>query len=472
MRRSLPLALALSAACATAPQRPPSAQGGDEQVAIHRALVAIEAAARRGEIAAQRQRWSAEAAARPDDPAPAFLAASALPPDEEARARMKAISLEHPRSALGQVGLARIYLFRGTTDQVDRATAAALALEPEGWLALLPRAAAAEARGRAGAAAADWRRVLEADPANPEAHAGLARLARASGDAASARSHAEAALAAAPGYVPALAVVAGLARDAGDTAGAARAWGEAAAAGPRDRELRVAYAKALADVGDRTGAVRQWTAAADLGESAEVLLGLAAAGRAAGDAPTEASALERLGRVAPTGARWLRLGELRAGAGDLAGAEEAYRRALALEPESAGAQLGLGRVLVRRGATQQALGPLRAAGPSGEADRSALEARLNVRPVSARDVATLQRAVGDLVERTYRARRAGAPQLAGDLELRVTVGRSGTATLVEVRSDTVEDEDVRASAYWNLRDAHYPPKEGRYAFRFALRPAR
>ena len=47
------------------------------------------------------------------------------------------------------------------------------------------------------------------------------------------------------------------------------------------------------------------------------------------------------------------------------------------------------------------------------------------------------------------------------------------ASLVEVLEDSVHDDLIRASAYWNLRDAGYPKgKPGRYSFRFALRPGR
>jgi hypothetical protein len=61
-------------------------------VAVHRALLAVEAAVRRGEAEAEQRRWVAEAAARPGDPVPRFLAAAAMPPDEESWARMKALT--------------------------------------------------------------------------------------------------------------------------------------------------------------------------------------------------------------------------------------------------------------------------------------------------------------------------------------------------------------------------------------------
>ncbi len=61
------------------------------------------------------------------------------------------------------------------------------------------------------------------------------------------------------------------------------------------------------------------------------------------------------------------------------------------------------------------------------------------------------------------------PSLSGTLRVRVTVDRDGQAGGVEVLEDTVHDEAVRATAYWNLKDASYPKgRPGRYAFSFSF----
>jgi hypothetical protein len=50
------------------------------------------------------------------------------------------------------------------------------------------------------------------------------------------------------------------------------------------------------------------------------------------------------------------------------------------------------------------------------------------------------------------------------------VSPAGDATLVEVLEDSIHDADVRACAYWNLRDASYPQnKPGRFTFAFSFR---
>lgn len=469
--RVLAAALAALAGCATAGAHPePSALPRPDLVPVARALVAIEAAERRGHAAEERARYLAEAAGHPRDPVPRFLAAAAAPTADERWGEHKAASSEFPDSALGHVGQARTYVEWGTFDQVQRALRTALELEPDNWLAVLVRAQAAERRELPESAAADYRTVLSADPQDAEALLGLARLARRAGDTAGARARAQEALKAAPDLYGAWALLAELAEADGDAAAATAFWEGAVDAGPRERPARIRLAKLWTQQGDAARARDQWKAAAALKEDAPVLAALAEASRASGDAAGEAGALERLSVLDPSRAAWGRVAELRLAAADGEGAEKALRRALARDPKDAQANLAMGRLQLARGESQDALASLRAAGPAGEADRAALERRLNLEPVSRGDVGGLQRAVQALVDRTYRARLADMPSLSGNLRLRVTVDGSGAATVLEVLEDTVHDPDVRACAYWNLHDATYPSdKPGRYSFGFAFR---
>jgi tetratricopeptide (TPR) repeat protein len=244
----------------------------------------------------------------------------------------------------------------------------------------------------------------------------------------------------------------------------------AAEAGPRDREARVTLAKLLRQEGDAAGAVAQWRAALQIKEDADGLAALVEAAHAAHDARAEVEAIERLSAVDPSSAEWRRVAEIRLAAQDWDGAEKALRRALARDPRDAAANAGLGQVCLHRGAAQEAVEAFRAAGEGGKGELAALEKRLNLERVNRSDVTSLQRAVQALVDRTYRARLSGDPSLSGVLKVRVTVGPSGAASLVEVLEDSVHDPDVRACAYWNLRDAGYPQnKPGRYSFTFAFR---
>jgi Tfp pilus assembly protein PilF len=312
--------------------------------------------------------------------------------------------------------------------------------------------------------------VLGPDPANPEAHLGLARLARKQGDPGAARSEAEAALVGAPGHVGALSLLADLALEAGDERGAAARWAQVVEASPRDRAARLTLAKLSRKIGDAGAARDHYRAALELKESAEVLAALADAARAAGDREAELLALERLSALDPSAGEWLRVAEIRLAANDLEGAEKALLRALARDARDPAANAGLGRVHLQRGELQEAVQRLRAGGDAGKADLVVLERRLNLDRISRPDVGQLQRAIQALVDRTYRARATEIPSLSGDLRIRVTVTASGEATSVEVLEDTIHDPDVRACAYWNLRDAAYPKeKPGRFTFAFSYR---
>jgi predicted Zn-dependent protease len=478
------LALALLTGCAAAR---PAGEVPPSQVSIQRpgagpsagvaeasrAMSVIDDAERKGDIAAERARWFGAATDAPDDVRARFLAIYALPHTEETWGEFRWLAKEKPDSAYGWVGMARIYVEWGLLDQVEKALAGAVDADDGNWLATLVRAQA-EARGGKGAAAeASFRAVLGRDPGNVEAHVGLARLAAAAGDAVVARAEAEAALLALPEHAPALAILADLAAQAGDRAGAATLLYRVVAASPRDRAARVALARLLKEKGDPAAARDQWKAALALREDADGLVSLAEVSRLGGDVAAEQKALERLSQIDPGSAEWRRIAEIRLAANDLDGAEKALRRTLARDARDPASNLALGRILVKTGRLQEALEALRAAGAPGAADRAELEQRLNVQRTPKADVAGLQRSVGALIDKTYRQRLKESPRLSGRLTVRATVDASGTAALIEVLEDSVHDEDVRACAYWNLRDATYPSeKPGRYSFTFALTPGR
>jgi tetratricopeptide (TPR) repeat protein len=473
MKQAPTLALALLAACATSGgARREAARPRQDLIPVSRAMTAIDAAERRGgdDVLVERQQRTVAAEAAPGDVVARFLAVYAQPRGEDRWAAFNQLTRDFPDSALGYVGMAGVYVDWRTLDQVDRAVVAALEIEPDCWLAVLYRALAYERRERWEFAAQDYRTVLGPDPRNPEAHLGLARVLRKQGDLAGARAQAQAALQGAPGHVGALSLLADLAVEAGDAAGAAARWAEVVEGSPRDRAARLTLARLLRTNGDAAGARDQYRAALALKESPEVLAALADAAKAANDPAAELQAMEKLSALDPSAAEWLRIAEIRLSAQDWEGAEKALRRALARDPRDPAANAGLGRVHLQRGESQQAVEALRAGGDAGRLELSRLERRLNLDRISRPDVGQLQKAVQTLVDRTFRSRAAEVPSLSGDLKLRVTVAKSGEATLVEVLEDSVHDADVRACAYWNLRDAGYPQnKPGRFTFAFTFR---
>lgn len=472
MRLAPTIAAVLLGACATAARAPREVtRPRPDLVPLSRAMVAIDQLAERGgeEILVERQQRTAVAEAQPLDVVARFLAVWAQPRGEDRWGGFKQLSREFPESALGQVGMASVYVEWRTLDQCDRAVALALDLEPDSWIAVLYRAAAAERRGQLEFAAMDYRTVLSADPANPEAHLGLARVARRQGDTAKAREEAEAVLSAAPGHLGALGLLADLAVERGDTADAAALCARIVEANPRDRKARIRLAKLYRAANDPARARDHLRAAMELKEDAEVLVLLADAAKAANDLRTEIEAVERLSALDPSAGEWRRIGEMRLASGDWDGAEKALRKAIARDGRDPGANAALGKVHLHRGQAQEAVETLRIAGDAGKADLVALERRLNLDRISRPDVGQLQKAVQALVDRTYRARAAEVPSLSGDLKVRVTVNPAGEATLVELLEDTIHDADVRACAYWNLRDAAYPTaKPGRFTFGFSF----
>jgi tetratricopeptide (TPR) repeat protein len=484
MRTHLALLAALASltACATAgppaaaprpaaapTASPPSPVGAAAYVAVSRAMTEIDAADRRGELGDE-LRWAEEAERAPGDAAAQFLAVAAQPGIDERWGGFRDLSRQLPGSPLPWVGMARTYVGWRTWDQAEKAVAGALQRDPRCWLAVRVRAELEEARGQAEPARADYQAVLAADPGNSEAHLGLARLARARGDAQEARAQASAA-AEGPGNLPgAYRILAQLAEEAGDREAAVDSWRSAVAQDARDRDARVALARLLGTMGDQAAAAAEWQAALDLQEDPEALAALADAARVAGDVEQEQRALERLAQLRPSPEQWRRVAEVRLAARDAVGAERAYRRVLEARPRDEQASLGLGRILEARGDATGAVELLRAAGEPGREERAALEKRLHLEKLSRPDLAALQKAVQALVDRTYRDRLASSPSLSGNLRVRVAVDGDGAPTTVEVLEDSVHDGDVRACAYWNLRDATYPPGQpGRYSFAFTFR---
>jgi tetratricopeptide (TPR) repeat protein len=440
-----------------------------DYVAVSRALTEIDSADRRGELGDELA-WTQAAEANPDDLVAQFLSFAAQPEQEGRWQGYHQLSLDHPQSALPWVGMARVYLAWRTWDQAEKAIATALQRDPRCWLAVRLRAELAEARKQPEKAQADYQEVLKSDPKDPEAHFGLARLAKARGDAEEAHAQAAAALEEAQSLPGAWAILGQLAEDVGEPAAAIDFWKGAVQQAPGDREARAALARLLAAQGDHAGALEQWEAIVQLKETPEALAALAAEAHAANKIEAEQGAVERLAKLHPSPEQWKRVAALRMGAGDTEGAERAYRRVLDGSPRDPEANLGVGRILLTRGDAVRAVEALRASGEPGKADLGAVEKRLELEKLARPDVVTLQRAVQAKVDKVYRARLAATPTLSGTLRVRVTVDGAGTATVVEVLEDSVHDGDVRACAYWNLRDATYPQqKPGRYSFAFSFK---
>jgi tetratricopeptide (TPR) repeat protein len=402
-------------------------------------------------------------------PVDRFLALYALPRDEATWKAYRGLADAPGGAVWGGLGMARVYLAWGTLDQADAEIARIRAAAPGNWIALGLRAEAQERRGRTAEARADYSDVLLADPENAAARLGMARLARQQGDVEGAYRAAAHALQALPEQVAAPTLLGTLALDLGRRQEAVAWLARASERAPRDAALRASLARARLAAGDAPGAVADWKASLALQESLEGLRGLALAAQAARDADSELGAVRRITELDPGPATgWKRLAELRMAVRDEEGAEGALRRAVERDPQDPESRLALGRILLARHQPLQALEQLRAAGEPARAERGALERRLHVAETRQRDLGAVQRAVAARMDRVWREEpddRRGP----GVVQVRVSVDDAGEATEVAIVGDTLRDEWVVASAYWNLKDASYAKgKPGRYTFKFAV----
>jgi len=457
-------ALAAAAVAAPARAQPPQRGADPDLVSVSRAMAAIDLgapAAPRALAAPAGEAGSAEAV----DP---FLTVYALPRDERAWGAFRKLADQSPTVPWGSLGMARVYIAWRTFDQAETELARARALAPGNFIVLCLRAEMEERAGSTADARADYLDVLRIDPENPQARLGLARILARQGDAAGAHAEARRSLDALPGQTAALALLGTTAAEMGRGQEAVDYLSRAAAASPRDPEVRQALGRARLAAGDAAGSVAEWRAAVAIEATPATLGGLATAAAEAGDAEAQLEAAQGIVRLEPgPAANWRRLASLRLAARDEEGAEGALKRVVERDPRDAQSRLELGRILLGRGEALFALEQFRAAGEVARAERGALERRLQVSPSAGADLGAIQRLVAGRLDRVTRD-DPDTPRQPGHLVMRVTVEEGGSASEVAVVEDTARDEWVRASAYWNLKDATYPKgKTGRFTFRFA-----
>jgi len=455
-------ALALATACAglaSGGQKAPPEAPAPDLVAVARAMAALDLGAPAGPAAPR---------AEPPGPVDRFLALYALPRDEKGWKAFRALADEAPRLPWGSLGMARVYVAWGTLDQAKGELERARTLDPANWIERLLAGAMEERAGRVAEAREDYLEVLARDPENPMARLGLARLLSREGDFGGAYREARRSLDGLPGQTAALELLGQTSSALGKKEEAVSYFSLAAQASPMDAALRAELASARLAAGDAKGALVEWREAVRLEETLSSLRGLASAAAAAEDLPAETLAAQGIARLEPgPAANWRRLADLRLLQGDEEGAEAALRLAVERDPQDAQSRLTLGRLLLARGQPLLALGHFRSAGEAARPERANLERRLEVSPIPRTDLDRIRRLVASRLDRVA-AGSLSAPQPAGALVLRVTVGAGGEATEVAVVEDAARDEWVRASAYWNLKNATYPAKAARLTFRFAI----
>ena len=120
MKLAPTLALALLAACSTSRSAGPAPKAEDASArplatdaalsSISRTMAQVDDAERRGEIAGERARWTTAAMQDPSSKKARFLAVYAMPHGDDTWLEFRYLAKELPSSALGWVGMARLYV--------------------------------------------------------------------------------------------------------------------------------------------------------------------------------------------------------------------------------------------------------------------------------------------------------------------------------------------------------------------------
>ncbi|HUB09905.1 MAG TPA: tetratricopeptide repeat protein, partial [Myxococcales bacterium] len=403
------------------------------------------------------------------------LAAWADPDLQSSWNRFHALSTFDRRAVWTEIGEARVYLLWKTLDQAKAALDRAAALHTDVAELHVLRGEWLRLSGQPDAAAAEQRRALALRPADPFALDELGTLAAARGDRAEARRCFGEARAAWPDDFTAWQGLLELDAAAGDGQAQLADLDALHRLAPQDLSLWLRSGKLREQQGDSAGAARDYQAALERGsEDPEVLRALARSYRQQGRDADERKVLGELVAQKENGDDLRRLAELELKAGDAKAAAHEYQRAVALNAKDLEAQLALARLQAAAGALREAIGGYRAviAGkPEAKPELEALEAQAQLakRPLAG-SLLKINSALGAELDKLYRALLEKKPQLAGQLRLRVVVRADGTVEQEELLDDSVGDPRLAANLYWNAHDAHFPHADGKYVFKFDLKP--
>jgi tetratricopeptide (TPR) repeat protein len=395
--------------------------------------------------------------------------------DQAALEAFQALVAQDPPLPWAYAGMARVYLHWKIWDQADAALARAINLNPavaEFWVL---KGDLERLREREGHAEEAYRRALRLRP-TPFADDGLGLLAMDARHPGEARSCFIAARALwADDYVAA--------RGLADVALATRDWRGALNELERLHQLAPQNLSAWHEsievrkkLADSTGIVADAEAAVRLGDHDPVLLGLLLASyQQAARTNDELRVLKELDVSGAADAKSYRLmGDLEAAAGRQAEALDAYQKAIVLAPKDAEVLQAHAHLLARRGMLVEAIDDCRQLQAlnqrlDDELSTVSKSAALAPKPISGRNIAAINSALGAELHRLYRNLLRDKPALAGTMRLQVSVAADGRATGSEYRENTVGSPELAANLYWNARDARYPRAAARYVFSYELR---
>jgi len=392
-----------------------------------------------------------------------FLAASAIPDDDESWKALDSIARDQPKFYWTHAGVANIYARWKVRDWCEKEVNNCFQLGPEFAFTYTVRGNLYRNLGEHALAIRDYATALRADPQDADARVGqaLSRKAMGAPDA-EVRAELEHALRDVPTQYEAAETMAQLLDEANDP-GALAAWERVEELAPRNRAAKLALARLRGD-SDPDGAIRAYESAAKVAPlSRPELSALASLYRARGRTDDETKSLDGLVKMDPKDATpWRRLAQIHESRSDWNAAETAFKALLAANAKDGTALLGMGRVSEKRMRIRQAMDFYSEASKAGDSSgdrefkRLATTCLVPEKAATGRDIAAFNTSVSDALERLYNKRLSDMPSLRGYLAVKAQTDADGRSIAVEIRDNTLNDPWLEAHIYYALMQATWP----------------
>ncbi len=412
-----------------------------------------------------------------------FLAAAAIPDDDEQWKALHQISLDQPKFYWTHAQMAEIYARWKIRDQGEKELNAAYACDNRNPYTYTVRGNLYRNLGEDQLAVRDYATALRADPTDGDARVGLALARKALGNSQGYEAQLKAALASVPTQYEAAVALAELYDQENDAPRARAAWEEVARLAPKNRSAKLALAR-LAGAKDPSSAIKAYEAAAKLEPLDKNEEGaLAKLYQLVGRTDDETKALTRLTQLDPKDlAPWRRLAAIAEQKNSLPAMEATYKSILAIDGKDAAALTGLAKVAERRAQLLEALDRYREALAAGSPTAAADIARLRRsclvpdKPVEGGTLTTVYRRALDVLEKIYDQRLTEAPAMKGSISAKVHLSRVGKALTVDLVTNTTNDPYIAVNLVEVMRDAVWPKLKPHdhdtFTLKFELPPIR
>jgi len=412
-----------------------------------------------------------------------FLAAAAIPDEDEQWNALKRIADEQPKFYWVHAGIASIYATWKVRDQAEKEVNACFEHGPDVPYTYTIRGNLYRNVGEHNLALRDYDTALRFDPADADARTGRALSRKALGQAKDLNTELERALQDLPTQYEAALELAQLYDSGGNVRAARSAWERVEKLAPKDRGAKLALARLRGD-DDLGGAIKAYEEAGKLQPLTKPELeSLAKLYRQMGGrSEDETRTLETILKLDTKELGALRrLAELAETSGNIERMETRYKAILNVVEKDAAALYGLARVAESRTNFREAIGLYAAARDAGDVERSSADVgRLLAacfvpeKPLTGRDLTGMYRAVSASLEKVWEKRKADNPALEGSIKMKIENDGEGHATKVDLVDDGLKDPVLEAHLYYVLIQGAWPklgPKDPRkFSLKFDLPP--